>query len=115
MASNPQGSEHWCVQRFTAIALLPLSLWFLGSLLITSPTDYAAIVEWLKSPFTTTGLVLFIGLLLYHGQLGAQVVLEDYIHCSALRISLIYGLKALALSLFIFAFLCVIKIHFHPL
>lgn len=115
MASNPHGSDHWKAQRLTAIALFPLSLWFLGSLLIYSPSEYAAIVTWLKSPLSATGMVLLIGMLLYHAQLGIQVVIEDYIHRPALTISLVYTLKAGALSLFILACFCVLKIHFHPL
>lgn len=115
MASNPHGSGHWGAQRLTAIALVPLSLWFLASLLKTSPADYGAVIEWLKCPLATSGMILFMGLLLYHAQLGMQVVIEDYIHRPSLKIGLIYGLKAVALSLFILGFLCILKIHFHPL
>lgn len=115
MASNPHGSGHWQAQRLTALALFPLSLWFLGSLLMYSPAEYAAIVEWLKSPFSATGMILLIGVLLYHGQLGIQVVVEDYLPQRLLRISLLYLLKGLASGLFIFACLCILKIHFHPL
>lgn len=115
MASNPHGSDHWRAQRLTAIALFPLCLWFLSSLLVYSPSDYTAIIEWLKSPLTATGMVLLIGLLLYHAQLGIQVVIEDYIHQSCFKAGLIYIVKGAALSLFVFACFCILKIHFHPL
>lgn len=115
MASNPHGSGHWQAQRLTAIAVFPLSLWFLGSLLIYSPGDYTAMIEWLNPPLAATGMILFIGVLLYHGQLGIQVVIEDYLHQRFLRGGLIYLLKGVAISFFIFACLCILKIHFHPL
>lgn len=115
MASKAHGNEHWRAQRLTAIALFPLCLWFLSSLLIYSPSDYTAIVEWLKSPLTATGLVLLMGLLLYHAQLGIQVVIEDYIHHSFVAAALFYILKGIAISSFILVFFCILKIHFHPL
>ena len=60
LGSAKQGTHHWWHQRLTAIALVPLSLWFIISLLKMTTMDHATVVEWIRSPLTAVLLVLFI-------------------------------------------------------
>ncbi len=87
LGSAKEGVSHWWAQRLTAVALVPLVLWFVVSLLGFAGADHAAIVQWVRSPVVAVLLVLLIVTLLYHAQLGMRVVLEDYVHAEWLKIT----------------------------
>jgi succinate dehydrogenase / fumarate reductase membrane anchor subunit len=93
LGSAKEGTHQWLAQRLTAIALVPLSLWFIYSLVCMTTRDYMAAIGWLQSPITSTLLVLFVFSLFYHAQLGMQVVIEDYVGNEALKITSIIVLK----------------------
>jgi succinate dehydrogenase membrane anchor subunit len=71
-------AEHWWLQRLTAVALVPLGLWFAFSLLAMPDFGYAAVVAWVHRPVTSVLLILFVGAAAYHSFLGVTVVIEDY-------------------------------------
>ena len=77
-----EGVEHWWWQRLTALLLVPLSLWFVGSLwwIVVSGASYATFVDWLSGPVAAILMILFLCATFYHLKLGVQVVLEDYVH-----------------------------------
>lgn len=81
LGSAKTGVHHWWAQRMTAIALVPLMLWLVASLVSLAGGGYDEAAAWVGSPFTSTLLVALIIALYYHVQLGLQVVLEDYLHC----------------------------------
>jgi succinate dehydrogenase / fumarate reductase membrane anchor subunit len=83
LGSARGGVKHWWAQRVSAIALLPLTLWFLGSIIAHAGSDYAAFIGWLKTPLTDISMVLLLLALFHHTALGLQVVIEDYIHSNA--------------------------------
>lgn len=72
-------AEHWWLQRVTAIALLPLGLWFAYALLTLRGFDYASVTVWAQQPVTSLLLILFVVAVGYHSALGVQVVIEDYV------------------------------------
>lgn len=80
LGSAKGGSEHWWAQRLTAIALVPLGLWFAFSLGALSPLSYDTVVTWMRQPMTSILLLLTVIGALYHSHLGVQVVIEDYVH-----------------------------------
>ena len=71
--------HHWWAQRLTAIALIPLVVWFAISLVMLSGADYDIARAWIGSPLVMVLLILTIAVGLHHGQLGMQVVIEDYV------------------------------------
>lgn len=79
LGSAKSGAEHWSLQRLTAVALLPLSLWFAYSLASLESLSYAAVVAWMEEPITAILLLLGVSIALYHSHLGVQVVIEDYV------------------------------------
>jgi succinate dehydrogenase / fumarate reductase membrane anchor subunit len=81
-------TRHWRNQRLTAIALVPLSLWFLLALLRQPDLDHATVATWLGKPLQALLAALFGAALLWHSMQGVTVVLEDYVHGRAFRISL---------------------------
>jgi succinate dehydrogenase / fumarate reductase membrane anchor subunit len=93
LGSAHEGLHHWWVQRMTALALIPLSLWFVASIVCLAGADYATISQWLSAPFTVGALSLTILAVFYHAVLGMQVVIEDYIHTKAVKLVLLVGLQ----------------------
>jgi succinate dehydrogenase / fumarate reductase membrane anchor subunit len=82
------GTGHWRNQRLTAIALLPLGLWFLFALLRQPALDHATVFAWLGRPLQAVLAGLFGFATLWHSLQGVAVVLEDYVHGRALHASL---------------------------
>ena len=93
--SAKEGVHHWWLQRLTSVALLPLSIGFVASLLALPALDYASLLAWLRQSGTALGLILFVLVAARHSQLGIRVVIEDYVHGA--------GLKTVALVLIDFA------------
>lgn len=87
--SAKEGVHHWWVQRVTAVALIPLTVWFIVSLLSLPSLDYDTVVRWIGGGWTPLLLILLIGLMTWHSRLGVQVVIEDYVRGGAKTVSLI--------------------------
>jgi succinate dehydrogenase / fumarate reductase membrane anchor subunit len=93
--SAKEGVHHWWLQRVTSVALVPLSIGFVVSLLALPALDYATLIAWMRQGGTALGLVLFVLVAARHSHLGVRVVIEDYVHAP--------GAKTLALVLSDFA------------
>lgn len=78
--SAKSGVQHWWVQRLTAIALVPLTLWALFAVAGKAGLGHAAVHAWLADPLNAALMVAWVVCMLYHAQLGLQVVIEDYVH-----------------------------------
>lgn len=89
LGSAKEGVQHWWMQRVTAIALIPLSLWFVACVVFLLDVDRATAIQWLGSPVTLGLMSLFLVALVYHAVLGLQVVIEDYIHSHAAKMALL--------------------------
>lgn len=87
LGSAREGVGHWWMQRVTALALIPLTLWFAASLIARGRDDYGAFILWLRSPFTSVLMALLLIALLYHMALSLQVVVEDYVHTDRIKMS----------------------------
>jgi succinate dehydrogenase / fumarate reductase membrane anchor subunit len=83
--SAKEGVHHWWLQRLTSVALVPLSIGFVASLLALPALDYASLVAWLRQSGTALGLILFVLVAARHSQLGMRVVIEDYVHGEGLK------------------------------
>jgi succinate dehydrogenase / fumarate reductase, membrane anchor subunit len=78
--SAGEGVGHWWVQRVTAVALLPLTVWFVIALLGQPLQSYDAMRGWLGQPWVAVFTILLVVTLAWHSKLGVQVVVEDYVH-----------------------------------
>ncbi len=85
LGSARTGASHWRMQRVTALALVPLTLWIAASLFARARSDYGTFILWLQTPFTTVLMVLLLIASFYHMALGLQVVVEDYIHTERIK------------------------------
>lgn len=110
LGSAKHGAAQWWAERLTGAALVPLSIWFIASLIALAGADYASVVSWLKAPFNAVMMVLFLVATFHHAQLGLQVVLEDYVHREGIRIASILAVKAAALLFGLLGVVAVLKI-----
>ncbi|MBI2802288.1 MAG: succinate dehydrogenase, hydrophobic membrane anchor protein [Gammaproteobacteria bacterium] len=110
LGSAKQGVHHWRVQRLSALALIPLSLWFVTALmgLVTAP--HSAVVAWLAQPHITVLLLALVTALFWHAQLGLQVVIEDYIHRPGRQIAAQLVVRAGAILGALAALVAILKI-----
>ncbi|HVO14360.1 MAG TPA: succinate dehydrogenase, hydrophobic membrane anchor protein [Alphaproteobacteria bacterium] len=112
LGSAKEGVAHWWAQRLTALALVPLVLWFVISVVSHVGAGRAAVVDWLQSPIPAGLMILLIVATFHHAQLGVQVVIEDYVHNEAAKLASIILVKFAALVLGLAAVLAVLSIVF---
>ena len=105
------GVSHWKLQRISAIAMVPLVIWFTSSLMLVLMEGYEQSIEWLQSPINATGLILLFGTLYFHAASGLQVVIEDYVHHEGLKTLSLILIKLLSVVLGTLSILCVLKIY----
>lgn len=112
LGSAKDGVGHWWVQRLTALALIPLSIWFVYSLARFPLGDYATMIAWIKAPLVAVALVLFFVSMFWHASLGVQVVVEDYVGNEGVKILSIVLAKFALYALGAASVFAVLKIAF---
>lgn len=114
LGTGEGAGEHWWVQRLTAVALLPLGLWFAYALLTLPGFDYATVVAWVRRPLTSILLILFVIAAGYHSSLGVQVVIEDYVPGKGAKAAALMASTLAHVGLTIAAVFAVLRIAFGP-
>lgn len=99
LGSAKEGVHHWWAQRVSAVALIPLSLWFAAQIVFLTDVDRATALQWLGSPLTLGLMSLFLIVLIYHAALGLRVVIEDYIHAKAAKLVLLLAIQFVGFAL----------------
>jgi succinate dehydrogenase / fumarate reductase, membrane anchor subunit len=89
LGSAKEGVEHWWLQRITAVALVPLSLWFVIAIIRLVGADSDGVRDWVGNPLPAIMLVLLLIATFYHAALGLQVVIEDYIHAELTKLGFV--------------------------
>lgn len=110
LGSAKHGFSHWWLQRLSAIALIPLTLWFVYSVVSLVGQDYVAVTEWVANPVQATLLLLFVLTSLFHAQTGLQVVIEDYVHTTWLNLLMLLVVKFLSVVMAVIAIISVLKV-----
>ena len=102
LGSAKDGTDHWWVQRLSAIALVPLGVWLALSVAALSGAEWREVADWLSSPLAGTAMILFVIVGFWHFKLGLQVVIEDYVHTESSKITLLvlntFGCAVLGLA-----------------
>ncbi|NDG49606.1 MAG: succinate dehydrogenase, hydrophobic membrane anchor protein [Rhodospirillales bacterium] len=93
LGSAKSGTHHWWMQRVTSIALLPLTLWFVVSMLSLAGASYAQTRAFLAWPVNAVLMLALIGLTFHHIAAGLQVVVEDYVRKEMQRIAALLVIK----------------------
>lgn len=99
LGTTRDGVHHWWLQRLTAIALIPLTLWVAFSVAAHAGDDYATVAAWFAQPFTTTMLILFVFTAYLHAIQGLTVIIEDYVHHEGGKIAALIGVKLVLILL----------------
>jgi len=110
--SANDGACHWMLQRITAFAMLPLIIWTVASIIRLGGASYAEFIIWLSDPLNAVLAILFMIISLFHGVMGNEEIIEDYVtHEKLKRIKLI-GQKIFFSFLGLLSIVCICKIAF---
>ncbi|MCI5050343.1 MAG: succinate dehydrogenase, hydrophobic membrane anchor protein [Rickettsiales bacterium] len=112
LGSAKDGTEHWWMQRVTALVLIPTTIWFMCSLICKIiGQDHMAVVEWFNSPAVAATMLVLVTAMFYHAKLGLQVVIEDYVHktCSKKFLLLLISIGFPVLTAI--SWLSIVKLH----
>ena len=110
LGSAKEGVEHWWAQRVTALALVPLTVWFVIAVIELAGADRALFVEWVRHPLPAVLLVLLLIATFYHGALGLQVVIEDYVEREWARLASLLVMRLLCVLFAVRGILAVLKL-----
>lgn len=111
LGSAREGVDTWWRERVTAVALIPLMLWFVASVIVHSGADYAEFVAWLRRPLAACLMILTLIALFSHMALGLGVIIEDYVH-SAIKIPALIVTRLLCFAIATAGVLAVLMIAF---
>lgn len=112
LGSAKEGVEHWWRQRTTALALVPLTIWFVIWVIAMAGADRAAMVAWMHNPLSAVLMIVLIVATFYHAALGLQVVIEDYVHSEGLRLATLIVMRALCVLFVVRGVLAVLTLAF---
>lgn len=104
LGTAKHGFSHWWMQRLTAVLMVPLGLWFFYSLMSMETLSADTVIMWLQNPFQAILMTLWAITVIYHGALGLQVIIEDYVHGKALALTLLILIKFAMLAMIIATF-----------
>jgi succinate dehydrogenase / fumarate reductase membrane anchor subunit len=113
LGASGDGTHHFWVQRASAVALIPLTVWFMIEIMTTLlGAERTSVADWLKNPLTALAVCAFIVGAFTHARLGVQTIIEDYVNCEGKKI-----VTLLILNLAIFGFgaaalMAVVRLHF---
>ena len=89
LGAAKSGNQHFWHQRVSGVALIPLTLLFIGVLICLGGADHAKAVSILKNPFVSILMLCFVLAGVYHMRLGMQVIIEDYVHNEGPKVFLV--------------------------
>jgi succinate dehydrogenase / fumarate reductase membrane anchor subunit len=113
LGSAHHGVSHWWLQRVTAVAMVPLALWFVYSILTVMLTkDVAVASEWFKNGINASLLLFLLAAMFFHAKLGFQVVIEDYVKNPVFKYGLLLANNFVAFGFGVVCMLAVLKLHF---
>ena len=110
LGSAKKGTEHFFMQRVTALANIPLTLFLVGALVVHAGADYTTMTAFLGNPLVGVVMLLLIVSATYHMKLGLQVVIEDYVHGEATKLLAIIANQFFALTIAVACALAVLKL-----
>ncbi len=112
LGSAKEGVHHWWVQRVSALALVPLTLWFAASVVGLAGVGYDRFIAWLSNPLPAVLMILLILATFYHAALGMQVVYEDYVRPRWVQVTVDVATKFACAILATLAVFSVLRIAF---
>ncbi len=113
LGSAKHGVSHWWFQRVTAVAMIPLFIWFITVVVsvMISPNIHA-VAHWFASSIHSLLMVLLLCAMFFHAKLGLQVVIEDYIKAPFLKYTLLLSNIFFCFGGAAICIIVVLKMHF---
>lgn len=108
--SARNGLRHWRLQRLSAVALVPLMLWWVGAMVYLAGGGYGRAHAWLHTPVNAVLMLAALGALFVHAFLGIQVVIEDYIASERAKFAWLWLLKFALTLLALYGALAVLRV-----
>lgn len=108
---SKKGTSTFVLQRASAVLMIPLAIWFLISLVAHAGDSFVDMKTWLSNPLTSIPFAALIIVGAYHGRIGLQEIIDDYIH-AGLRGALIGLSWAAALGVMALAIWSVFQLSF---
>lgn len=112
LGSAHEGAHHWLAERITAVAILPLVLWLIWSMVQLRGLSYWEFTQWLSQPWNTALMILFIAGVYHHATTGLQVVIEDYVASNAAKLIQITLVKMAFAFMAVASIVSILKISF---
>jgi len=112
LGAAKSGSARWWMERVTSVALIPLSVCLLASLVSGVASSHAVLTEWIANPLVAVLLILFVAVAFYHAAMGLKVVVEDYVHEHGNKIASLLIIDFLAIVGALAGIVAVLKIAF---
>lgn len=98
IGSAHSGSGAWLAERLTSIALVPLTLWFIASVISLGNATRADMIAWLHAPVSLVFILFLSVATFWHMELGLRVIIEDYVHNNSMRRSLLLLQRGLCIA-----------------
>ena len=111
-ASARTGARTWMLERTTSVALVPLVLWFIVSAMSLSGAGYEEVRAWLAAPFNTVAMLLTIITVFWHAQLGAHVIVDDYVHGEATKLATLIAVNFATVAVGLACVVAVLRVAF---
>lgn len=112
LGASDSGSSTWWAQRVSAVALVPLVIWFVYFMLVAIKSQNTdQLMSIFTSPFPTMFLAIFIAIGLYHGNIGIKEIIEDYVHSHSTKTLLMMSVNFLSFLTAIAAICALLVYH----
>ncbi|MGI9462666.1 MAG: succinate dehydrogenase, hydrophobic membrane anchor protein [Aestuariivirgaceae bacterium] len=112
LGSAKSGTDHWWMQRVTAIANIPLTICVLAIVISLIGADHATVAARLGHPLIVIVMLGFILSITWHMRLGMQVVIEDYVHGEGRKIACLLGNTFFSAAIALAGVFAVLKLGF---
>lgn len=114
LGSAKEGTHHWMMVKVSAIALIPLTLWFFFSMMcmIGSDASFEAALAWVQKPYNSLLMVIFLGMNFYHAAISGQEIIVDYVPNHKIQIPALLLYKGLCYGFGILSVFSVLYITF---
>ena len=111
LGSARDGTQHFIWQRFSAMALIPLTLWFVASLIFFMlKASHANLVIWIKTSVHAELLILFLLFWFYHAYIGLHEVVVDYVHNQVIKVTTLVLMQLFIMMMTVISVLAILRI-----